>query len=108
MADPRRGALTKEDQELIEAAQTIIASNYEYERHAVGAAVRMRSGDVFTRIHIEATVGGSRCALRPSRWGQRYLRDSAGSRRSLHLHILTHMRRQPKAGSSHLAACAVS
>lgn len=57
MTDLQRGSLTEQDQKLIEAARGIIARNYEYERHAVGAAVRMRSGQVFTGIHIEATVG---------------------------------------------------
>ena len=57
MEKPVDPSLTTYDEELIDAARAIIASNYEYERHAVGAAVRMESGDVFTGIHIEATVG---------------------------------------------------
>jgi cytidine deaminase len=49
--------LEDRDEHLIQAARDVIAANYEYERHAVGAAVRMRSGQVFTGVHIEATIG---------------------------------------------------
>jgi cytidine deaminase len=49
--------LTTEDQELLEAAQEVIAANYEPERHRLGAAVRMGDGRVFTGVHVEAYVG---------------------------------------------------
>ena len=50
-------SLEPADLELVSLAREVIAANYEYERHAVGAAVRMVSGRVFTGIHIEATIG---------------------------------------------------
>jgi cytidine deaminase len=58
MADITDGEkLQSLDVALIESATEVIARNYEYERHAVGAAIRMRSGAVFTGIHVEATIG---------------------------------------------------
>lgn len=50
-------SLEPPDLELVRLAREVIAGNYEYERHAVGAAVRMASGRVFTGIHVEATIG---------------------------------------------------
>jgi cytidine deaminase len=35
----------------------VIAENYEYGRHHIGAAVRMRDGRIFTGVHVEANVG---------------------------------------------------
>jgi cytidine deaminase len=45
------------DIELIEAAKDIIRLRYRPDWHTVGAAVRMRSGRVYTGVHLEANVG---------------------------------------------------
>lgn len=49
--------LSADDEELVAAARSVIAANYEYGRHEIGAAVRTRSGKVFAGIHVEANVG---------------------------------------------------
>jgi cytidine deaminase len=41
-------AITDADEVLIAAARQVIAENYEYGRHHIGAAVRMRDGRIFT------------------------------------------------------------
>ena len=50
-------ALTDSDEELVAAARQVIGDNYEHGRHHVGAAVRMRDGQVFVGVHVEANVG---------------------------------------------------
>ena len=49
--------LTVDDDALIAAATEAIRARYRPDRHIVGAAVRTRSGRVFTGVHLEATVG---------------------------------------------------
>lgn len=49
--------LTDDDLALVEAARAVIKANYEYERHHVGAAVRMGDGSIFTGVHLEAHIG---------------------------------------------------
>jgi cytidine deaminase len=49
--------LTDEDRDLIEAARRIIRERYKPDWHRVGAALRTRSGRVFTAVHLEAYVG---------------------------------------------------
>lgn len=49
--------LTHDDLDLVEAARAVINANYEYQRHHIGAAVRMGDGSVFTGVHLEAHVG---------------------------------------------------
>jgi cytidine deaminase len=51
-----------DDDALIEAARAAIRARYQYGRHHVGSAVRMRSGRVFTGLHLETHVGGGVCA----------------------------------------------
>ena len=46
-----------EDLELVEAARNIILERYRPEWHVVGAAVRSRSGRIWTGVHLEAYVG---------------------------------------------------
>ena len=46
-----------EDLELIEAAREIIRQRYRPEWHVVGAALRTRSGRIWTGVHLEAYVG---------------------------------------------------
>lgn len=48
--------LTREDEELIETAAHVIKRNYVPGKHHVGAAVRMRSGHVYTGVHLESRV----------------------------------------------------
>lgn len=49
--------LTSIDFELIEEAKTKITQLYEDNRHHVGAALRTKSGNVVSAVHIEAYVG---------------------------------------------------
>lgn len=49
--------ITQEDQQLVEAARDTIKRLYVFERHHVGAAVRTKTGEVFTAVHLEANVG---------------------------------------------------
>ena len=49
--------ITQEDEELIEAARAAIAQRFVPGRHHIGAAVRTKSGKVFTAVHLEANVG---------------------------------------------------
>ncbi|WP_111619898.1 cytidine deaminase [Paenibacillus pabuli] len=46
-----------EDLELIEAAKNVISRLYQEGKHHVGAAVRTRSGKIFTAVHLEAYIG---------------------------------------------------
>lgn len=49
--------ITIEDQTLIAAAKEIITRRYEWERHHVGAALRTKTGEIFTAVHVEANMG---------------------------------------------------
>ncbi|MGC5327564.1 cytidine deaminase [Brevibacillus sp. SYSU BS000544] len=49
--------LTKQDEELIASAQEVIKRCYEFERHHVGAALRTKTGEIFSAVHVEANVG---------------------------------------------------
>ncbi len=49
--------ITPEDRALIAAAQRAIVARYRPDWHVVGAALRTRSGRVFTGVHLEANVG---------------------------------------------------
>lgn len=46
--------ITKEDQELIDAAIAVIQRNFLYGKHHVGSAVRAKSGKIYTGIHLES------------------------------------------------------
>ena len=46
-----------EDERLIGAAKDVLGKYYELGKHHVGAAVRTRSGKVFTAVHLETSVG---------------------------------------------------
>lgn len=48
--------ITKADQELIEAAASVIRQNYVPGKHHVGAAIRGKSGRIFAGVHLESTV----------------------------------------------------
>ena len=55
--------LTQQDQALIDAAKDVITRHYQENRHHIGAAVRTRSGRVFTAVHLDTYVGrASVCA----------------------------------------------
>lgn len=45
------------ERRLIEAARAAIAARYRPNWHVVGAALRLQSGEVFTGVHLDATVG---------------------------------------------------
>lgn len=69
--------LAPEDERLVTAAGRVIADNYDYERHHVGAAFRCRSGQVHTGIHMEADLGRVTVCAEPVALGAAY---SAGDR----------------------------
>jgi cytidine deaminase len=45
------------DRELIENARTIIAKRFKENYHHIGAALRTKSGEIFSAVHLEAYVG---------------------------------------------------
>ncbi|MFD0708425.1 cytidine deaminase [Photorhabdus akhurstii] len=49
--------LKEQDVSLIEAARAAIISRYKPDWHVVGAALRLRSGEIVTGVHLEANVG---------------------------------------------------
>ena len=50
-------ALSKADQALIEAAAEAIRKRYRYDWQEVGAALRLRSGKIFTGVSLDAYLG---------------------------------------------------
>ena len=50
-------ALTSLDMELIEAASDAIRKRYRYDWQEVGAALRTRSGKIFTGVSLDAYLG---------------------------------------------------
>ena len=49
--------LQSKDFKLIEEARKIIVQNYKENQHEVGAALRTKTGNVFSAVHLEAYVG---------------------------------------------------
>ena len=49
--------LSRQDHELIETAQTIIKLRYENGKHHIGAAIRTKSGKIYSAVHLEAYIG---------------------------------------------------
>lgn len=49
--------LKDEDKELIEHARYIISKRFKEDYHHIGAALRTKSGKVFSSVHLEAYVG---------------------------------------------------
>jgi cytidine deaminase len=49
--------LENKDYELIKEAEKVIETNYVYGRHHIGAAVRSKTGTIFSAVHVEANVG---------------------------------------------------
>lgn len=45
------------NQELVESARAIIATRFKQDYHHIGCALRTRSGQVFSAVHLEANVG---------------------------------------------------
>jgi cytidine deaminase len=50
-------SLDSKDKELIENARAIIAERFKENYHHIGAALRTKSGKVFSAVHLEAYVG---------------------------------------------------
>jgi cytidine deaminase len=50
-------ALSKADKELIEAATDAIRKRYRFDWQEVGAAIRLRSGKVFSGVSLDAYLG---------------------------------------------------
>jgi len=48
--------ITKEDQELIDAATAVIQKNFLYGKHHVGSAVRAKSGKIYAGIHLDSQI----------------------------------------------------
>ncbi|UCD75854.1 MAG: cytidine deaminase [Phycisphaerales bacterium] len=46
-----------QDEELIRTARELIAARYREDHHHIAAALRTKSGKVFTGVHVEAYVG---------------------------------------------------
>lgn len=42
---------------LIKEAEKVIEKNYRYGRHHIGSAVRTKSGNIYSAVHVEANVG---------------------------------------------------
>ena len=53
----RASVLTKQDQELIEAAGTAIKARYRNDWQEVGAAMRTRDGRIVTGVNLDAYLG---------------------------------------------------
>lgn len=49
--------LTESDFELIDEAKKVITTLYEDDRHHVGAALKTKSGDIVSAVHMEAYIG---------------------------------------------------
>ncbi|REJ07952.1 cytidine deaminase [Halobacillus trueperi] len=49
--------LENRDFDLIKAAEKVIEDNYRYGRHHIGSAVRTKTGNVYSSVHVEAGVG---------------------------------------------------
>ena len=54
---PASPKLSKADQELIEAASDAIRKRYRYDWQEVGAALRLRSGKIFTGVSLDSYLG---------------------------------------------------
>ena len=55
--------LTQADEDLIAAARKVISDRYKENRHHIGAALRTRSGRIYTAVHLDTYVGrASVCA----------------------------------------------
>ena len=53
----KTGALGKSDRELVKAASEAIRKRYRYDWQEVGAALRTRSGKIFTGVSLDAYLG---------------------------------------------------
>ena len=53
--------LDSHDQQLIDAASSVLEQNYDAERHTVGAAVLTGSGKIYSAVNVES-VGYGPCA----------------------------------------------
>jgi cytidine deaminase len=53
----RRAKLSKSDRELIDAARAAIVKRYRDDWQEVGAALRTRSGKIFTGVNLDAYLG---------------------------------------------------
>ena len=55
--------LTPAEQELVAAARKVISERYKENRHHIGAALRTKSGKIYTAVHLDTYVGrASVCA----------------------------------------------
>ena len=54
---PKATALSEADRALVEAASEAIRRRYRYDWQEVGAALRLRSGKIFTGVSLDAYLG---------------------------------------------------
>jgi cytidine deaminase len=55
--------LSPPDRALLDAARRVITERYKENRHHIGAALRTRSGHIYTAVHLDTYVGrASVCA----------------------------------------------
>ncbi len=71
-------ALSKADRELIEAASEVIRRRYRYDWQEVGAAIRLRSGKVFTGVSLDAYLGRMAVCAEAVALGQAITRGENG------------------------------
>ena len=45
------------DQEVVQAARDVMRKRYVEGKHSIGAAIRTKSGNLFTGVHVEASCG---------------------------------------------------
>lgn len=49
--------ISQDDLELVEVAKNKIISLYQDDKHHVGAAIRTKTGEIISAVHIEAYIG---------------------------------------------------
>jgi cytidine deaminase len=57
-------SLNTNDKKLIEDARRIISNRFKENYHHVGAALRTKSGKIFSAVHLEAHVGSDLASLK--------------------------------------------
>ena len=49
--------ITVEDKKLIKVAKDTVAKYYKHDKHHIGAALRTKSGKIFTAVNLDTNVG---------------------------------------------------
>lgn len=69
--------LSAEDERLIDAATAVLRSHYDPQRHTTGAALRTRSGAVYTAVSLKAGTDKASVHAEPLAAGQAVLAGDA-------------------------------